>query len=948
MALQHVCGFYYIENSYSRNPQHRNYGWVGPPRRYLPQVSLSAHTIIFSSVSRTTLTQTFINPSTDTAIPELRYTFPLYDGVSVVGFVCTIDKDRVITGVVKEKYRARQVYQAAVDRGETAGLLEQLPDAADVFTTSVGNVPAGAEIKVVITYLGELQHDAGVDGIRFTLPTRIAPRYGDYPGELVRRPSSVTAESGIEIVVDAEMPVGSNIKAVQSPSHPIAVSIGCTSTATGSDEMSLRKASATLSLGSAELDKDFVVQIVAANTSNPVALLETHPNFPSQRALMTTLVPKFSLPASRPEIVFVCDRSGSMQSGRKIPNLKSALQIFLKSLPVGVKFNICSFGSRHSFLFPKGSRSYDQDSLDQANRHVETFSANYGGTEMYAPLEATFQKRYKDMELEVFVLTDGDIWDQERLFSMVNSYVGGESGASVRVFTLGIGADVSHGLVEGLARSGNGFAQIVAENEKMSSKVVRMLKAALSPHVTDYTLEVKYGNAEAGPLEDDFEIVEKVMDSLSLGVAESGEVTNNVPRSPETKPISLFDPSADSDLDMTDASIGDADNKFSHVPVVEVPKLLQAPFQIPPLFPFSRSTVYLLLSPDTIQRTPMSVVLRGTSKHGPLSLEIPITALDTENTTIHQLAARKAVQELEEGRGWIRHAKDRDGKSLEETYEGRFPDMVEREAIRLGTQYQVVGKWCSFVAVEAGAGADGDADRDGDAETQHERLRTTSLEASSKPPGFGTLHGVACRNATQQSSSYSAAPVPGLVTTRPADPKRQRLSEKPRLRDRRSHSNVVDSTLQRPTTYFAGNGMLDGMPPPPPRAQDQAVPQMRQAQSTQPMQQPLQMQQLALHQAQQAQLQMQQMQQAQQEMQQAQQQMQRMQQTQQMQQGPALMTQLRGAPPSGGRRGGQKRSKVSGSSPVSQIIACYQIVFELRGSVAALGPLHYLPPTLPT
>ena len=34
-------------------------------------------------------------------------------------------------------------------------------------------------------------------------------------------------------------------------------------------------------------------------------------------------------------------------------------------------------------------------------------------------------------------------------------------------------------------------------------------------------------------------------------------------------------------------------------------------------------------------------------------------------------------------------------------FEGRFEEMVEREAVRLGVQFQVGGKWCSFVAVEA-------------------------------------------------------------------------------------------------------------------------------------------------------------------------------------------------------------------------------------------------------
>ena len=79
---------------------------------------------------------------------------------------------------------------------------------------------------------------------------------------------------------------------------------------------------------------------------------------------------------------------------------------------------------------------------------------------------------------------------------------------------------MSHSLIEGVARAGNGFSQAVAEGEKMDQKVVRMLKGALSPHVNDYTLEVKYTEkkktVDADEGDDDYEIIEKVADSLNV------------------------------------------------------------------------------------------------------------------------------------------------------------------------------------------------------------------------------------------------------------------------------------------------------------------------------------------------------------------------------------------------------------------------------------------------
>ncbi|KAK6212136.1 von willebrand domain containing protein [Colletotrichum tabaci] len=739
-----VCGLYYLGTTQNFFPSRGSHLY---PRRYLPMLSQSVHARIVASTSRSTLTQTFVNPSADAPIPELRYTFPLYDGVSVVAFTCTVNKDRVIRGVVQETNTARRTYDNAVAKGQTAGILEQLPDASDVFTSSVANVPPGAEVAVEIEYLGELKHDAGVDGIRLTIPTTIAPRYGAYPGTLLDKPSNVSAaQDGITIVVDAEVPAGSVIKSIQSPSHPIAVSIGSTSTTKADATPSLQLASATLSLGTAQLDRDFIVQVIATNTSNPVAVLETHPTIPHQQALMATLVPRFKMAATtKPEVVFICDRSGSMQ-GARMTDLRDALRVFLKSLPVGAMFNICSFGSGHSFLFDK-SVTYDQNTLEAAMRHVDTFAADFGGTEIRQPIEQTFRRRHVDLDLEVFLLTDGEVWGEQGLFGLVGDHVR-ESNGAIRLFTLGVGQDVSHSLIEGLARAGNGFSQCVSHKEKMTGKVVRMLKGALTPHVTDYTLELKYADAESETEpEDDFDIVstDDLLKPLHQGVVPP-------PVKPK-KPISLFDTAASDgeDVSMDDAADdGTGTERFSHIPAVKPPKVLQAPFQISPFFPHSRNSVYLLLSPDRELRdkTPESLVLRGTSTQGPLELRIPVAVLPDKGETIHQLAARKAVQELEEGRGWIYHAKSgKDGRLLSEVHPGRFPGMVEREAVRLGVQFQVGGKWCSFVAVDDEDNAVSVEDR----ELAADRVRGHTKERSSSKSK-------SCSKVSMASSIYFDSP----------------------------------------------------------------------------------------------------------------------------------------------------------------------------------------------
>jgi hypothetical protein len=667
--MSYLCGCYYHIASTEYH--------IRIQKHYLPLLSSTVHSTILSTTSRTKLTQKFTNPSTTTAIKECIYNFPLYDGVSVVSFTCRIGK-RVLRGLVKEKQTAKKIFDEAVSKGETAGLLEQTDEAADVFSTKLGNIPAGGSVIVEIEYVGELKHHE-TEGIRFTIPTKIAPRYGARPVAM----GGVQAheEGRIKITVDVNMQEGSFIKGVQSPSHPIAVSMGTVSTASTADP-AMSKASATLSLGSAALEKDFVLIVQSKDVGIPKAILETHPTIRNHRALMATLVPKFSLPPSRPEIVFVADRSGSMQ--HNIPMLVSAMKVFLKSIPVGVKFNICSFGSSHTFLWPK-SQSYSQETLQQASNHLLTFDADYGGTETFGAVQATIGNRFTDLPLEIILLTDGDIWQQEALFQYVNQQVEQTNG-NIRIFPLGIGNGVSHSLIEGLARAGNGFAQAVQDGERLDNCVVRMLRGALSPHIKDYTLEVKYEKEN-----DDFELIDKVTEGMKVLLSEDEKTKEEKPT------ISLFDANVNPEKE----DLKGLQHSAFWLPDIPFPKLHQAPHKIPTLFAFSRTSVYLLMSPETIQRNPTAVILRATSTHGPLALEIPIENLATPSETIHQLAAKKAVQDLEEGRGWIYDAKDQNGMLVKERYASRFDDLVQKEAVRLGEKFQIAGKWCSFVAVAA-------------------------------------------------------------------------------------------------------------------------------------------------------------------------------------------------------------------------------------------------------
>ncbi len=137
-----------------------------------------------------------------------------------------------------------------------------------------------------------------------------------------------------------------------------------------------------------------------------------------------------------------------------------------------------SFGSSFSMLFPDGGAVYSEETLAEATRHIASMSANMGGTEILLPLEAVFARGgYRNKPLQVFLFTgttgvcvacvltqlshrasvslccraDGEVTNTREVVALCKRQ---HEATGARVFTFGIGNDVSHALVRDAATAG--------------------------------------------------------------------------------------------------------------------------------------------------------------------------------------------------------------------------------------------------------------------------------------------------------------------------------------------------------------------------------------------------------------------------------------------------------------------------------------------------------------
>ncbi|EJD48276.1 hypothetical protein AURDEDRAFT_113100 [Auricularia subglabra TFB-10046 SS5] len=643
-------------------------------RETYPLVQARCNVSVVDVNVHATLAQTYVSASAEPQ--DVAYVFPLPSDAAVCAFAAVIDNAHTIRGVVKEQAEAQREYDRAVQAGKTAALLGQ--HTSQVFEASLGNLKPGQTVVINIEFVSIIAHAGTLDSLRLRLPTTIAPFYGTPPATLDAHNAAIQVGSP-SFELSASFQMSGNITSITSVTHPIALNLGSLSPDSAGPVFNPGTAHVSLTSDGA-LTSEIVLELKCDGLDKPRCTVERF-SLPSDAgevtdALSLTLVPRFQpVPVPSQEYIFLVDRSGSMSGGR-MSAVRSALQIMLRSLPTkGTTFNVFSFGDNCTSLWP-ASAPYAKDSVDEAARHVEGMSANYGGTEIADALRKVVQSRKQNLKrpTALFVVTDGEAWDVRAVFKVVADGVA-DSDKALRVFVLGVGNMVSTEMCDGIARAGRGVVTYVREQEKPDAKLVGLLKAARSAVVQDITVD--WGV----PLEpdQDFEMVD---------ANDAGPLSPNLPVVAPTEPVSLF---SETIPPASNPALGPEDVKVVLPPP---PALQQAPTHLddlPPLYPGFRCSIFALIRLPPDAPLPTKVTVKGRMQGVPVSLDVPVVpappvTLNSDRVPfIHVLAARALIQSLEDD-------------SLKIT--APLNPVMKAKIVRLGTRYGIASSHTSFVAID--------------------------------------------------------------------------------------------------------------------------------------------------------------------------------------------------------------------------------------------------------
>uniref|UniRef100_A0A0G4FTI0 VWFA domain-containing protein n=1 Tax=Chromera velia CCMP2878 TaxID=1169474 RepID=A0A0G4FTI0_9ALVE len=626
-------------------------------------------------VAEVTFSQTFQN--VEVSDLEAKYVFPLVENAAVSGFKAFLN-GTVVEGRVEGREQARKTYEVAVEGGDSAFLLEQhMPDVFEI-----SDSPEGFDLP---DFYEDVVYNTGNNGT----------------GNFSTNNATYSADVAIE------RKGGQRIASVSSPSHPHLSS----SAVIAPDSLA-----ASFTFPPQNLSHnatDFVLAVDMDGAQPPQIVWEVAPDGQSVAAMLT-LVPAFTNSEEiKPEIVFVTDISGSMWGG-KIVTARTALELFLRSLPTDSYFNIIAFNHDYKRFSSTASRKYTAESLGEAENWVAANILAGGGTEILQPLQ--FVETMPPVEgyaRQVIVLTDGQVTNTDQVVELV-----GRTAETTRYFTIGVGSGASRDLIARVALVGRGHEENVRDGENCRMAVMAQLERAIHASVNDLSIQWPEAGkifqrahpssspsaAAAAAEEEEEEEEEERGDRRFLQTGGGGGSALSfwspaaaAAVSPSTRPslrgsapTSTSSPRA---TPLTTAPETEQTQTETNATSVQpsVPEFFSAPSPPPAVYSNKHLTLYALWTapPSSLNQTALSdsslsVSLSGTLAGASIGLSAEMNDTGREPDAvgiIHHMATRAVLRDLRE--------RDLQGLLSEEEKKG---------AQVLGMRFGLASEWISWVA----------------------------------------------------------------------------------------------------------------------------------------------------------------------------------------------------------------------------------------------------------
>jgi len=414
--------------------------------------------MIEDQIAITKVDQVFYNPNSWSV--EGEYLFPLPQDAVVTNFKLWIDGEPV-SGAVLDADQARQRYEEIVRSLQDPALLEYAGSGA--VQAHIFPIPSQTERRVELEYTQALTADHGL--VRYVYPLN-TEKFSASPLESVS--------------VSVEIKSSTPIRAVYSPSHPVAI------TRSGEDQ-----ASASYEEADITPDSDFALFYSLGETPAFHLLTYRDPSDPSGAdGYFLALIapsPEVSAQPQPKDVLLVLDHSGSME-GEKMEQARQALIYILEHLNPQDRFNIIGFSSAVE-TFASGLRPASQAA--EARGWVESISAA-GSTDINRALLEAASLVQPERPTYLIFLTDGLPTEGEIDSAKILNNLADSAPTNLRLFVFGVGYDVDTFLLDSLAQAHHGASAYIFPEQNLDEIVSGFYDKISTPVLTSLSLD--FGN----------------------------------------------------------------------------------------------------------------------------------------------------------------------------------------------------------------------------------------------------------------------------------------------------------------------------------------------------------------------------------------------------------------------------------------------------------------------
>ena len=431
--------------------------------------SVKAKGLVKGLLFEMTVTQHYKNDTNKNL--ETVYTFPLSWGATFMDLTVEMGGKR-LCGVVTERKEATRRYEKAISEGDAPIMLEK--NSEGLYTVNLGNLKAGEEAVIEYTYSQLLKYEEG--SVRLTLPTTIAPRYGNSELGGIKKHQSTENSLFVEYPFSLSITLsgGIEVATVECPSHQVQVS-----NKEGNLIVEL--------LRGAYLDRDFILNLSNLDNKSFCIVTPDKNIGPEGCTVLASFCPPIPTIHTTKQInlKILVDCSGSME-GDSIESAKRALHHVLSHLESKDRFSYSCYGTtvKHSFKEMKKATTFNTIA---ANLLIGRTKADMGGTETGDALVSTFNLGDGEYQSDVLLITDGEIWETEEVIQEAK-----DSGN--RVFAIGVGSAPAESFLQVLAEKTGGACELVAPKENIEQAIVRMFNRIRLPRINN--VHINWGSEE--------------------------------------------------------------------------------------------------------------------------------------------------------------------------------------------------------------------------------------------------------------------------------------------------------------------------------------------------------------------------------------------------------------------------------------------------------------------